>query len=90
MTSADLTMSRDATKRHVTVKSLSRDSNSGNALPASQSDRVERAAMWLSAQSEPLPRPIPALQTGFGLTLKDAVEVCRRADQMRICRRAFG
>lgn len=46
-------------------------------------DRIESAAMWLSATGEP-PRPlVPYLRRAFGLSAAEAIRVIRRAHVLR-------
>lgn len=54
-----------------------------------QTDPVTAAAMWLSEQKTPPAPVIPILREKFPLSLVQACEACRRADDMRIRRRAF-
>ena len=58
--------------------------------PSAPSQEVIAAAQWLAEQAVAPQQVIHVLRQRFGITAAQACDACRRADQMRLCRRAFG
>ncbi|MBX9455876.1 MAG: hypothetical protein KL863_07525 [Rhizobium sp.] len=61
-----------------------------NALPALREDRVLAGAQWLADLVEAPQNVIPELRQRFELSTGEAISAIRRAELMRIYRKAHG
>lgn len=83
-------MTSTRAQRNVTVTLHNVTVTSDNALPALREDRVLAGAQWLADLPSPPPNIIPELKQRFELSTVEAISAIRRAEEMRVCRRAFG